>query len=333
MQATQGPRINHSATPALSRLRRVVFLSFRERGLAVALGQAFYRSAAPQGMMEARVRPARPSDRAPLMSFIKDVWGGHDYIPNVWDHWLGDPKGKMFVVEVDGVPVGMNRVRFLEDGTAWFEGARVHPAFRGKGLATMLGENSMRLAEESGVRVFRLTSGSRNRTAHRQIARIKFEERTRFSVYEPSKRMRLQAGRGVDKSGVSDLARIMELIRSSKEFRLGAGVFWHDFAAASLTSAVVQGLLAEGAVWSSGEAVAVGRNGGEGSGIWEEICFLGGPVKDAMALVGALVGREKKANERYVFVPQKSPLIGALRGRGFVRNFSMILFERRAANG
>ena len=96
--------------------------------------------------MESENRPARPSDKAPLMSFIREVWGGHDYIPYVWDWWLKDRTGKMFVVEVDGVPVGMNRVRFLEDGSAWFEGVRVHPDFRGKGLATMLGENSMKVA-------------------------------------------------------------------------------------------------------------------------------------------------------------------------------------------
>ncbi len=267
-----------------------------------------------------------------MMSFIRDVWGGHDYIPNVWDEWLSSPVGKMFVVEVAGVPVGMNRVRFLEDGTAWFEGARIHPEFRGKGLATMLGENSLKFAKERGVRLFRLTSGSRNRTAHRQIARIKFKERARFSVYEPSKGKRLQAGH-VDGPVTSGLAKMMKLIRGSREFRLGSGVFWHDFAATSLTPAVVEKLLAEGAVWNSGEAVAVTRIGGEGSGIWEEVCFLGGPVEDAMPLARALVGREKKANERYVFVPQKSPLIGALRRQGFARNFSMVLFERKAANG
>ena len=282
--------------------------------------------------MRTIIREARRSDKEPLMSFIKDIWGGHDYIPDVWDDWLKDEHGKMFVVEVDKKPVGMNRVRFLEDGSAWFEGARVHPDFRGKGLASMLGENSMKFAKESGVSVFRLTSGSHNRVAHRQIARIRFSEISRFSVYEPGKGWRSKSAHDVERVTSDKLPETVRLVEASKEFRLGTGVFWHDFTAAALTPDVIRGLSLEGALWRAGEAVAVTREGGEGSGIWEEICFLGGPVPDATRLVRALVGRNRRASERWVFLPQGSPLIHVLRIEGFERNFSMILFERRATN-
>ncbi len=283
--------------------------------------------------MEARVRSARPSDKKPLMNFIKDVWGGHDYIPLVWDQWLADESGKMFVVEADGRAVGMNRVRFLEDGSAWFEGARVHPDYRGKGLASMLGENSMRVAAQRGARVFRLTSGSTNRAAHRQIARIKFKETARFSVYEPGKGVRLRPRPGAERMSPDRFGKAVELLRRTREFALGTGVVWHDFTAASLTPDVVRARLREGAVWRRGDALAVVQEGGEGEGRWEEIGFIGGPVEDASVLIGALVGRNKKAKERWVFVPQRSPLIHMLRARGYVRNFAMVLFERRAANG
>ncbi len=283
--------------------------------------------------MEVKVRLAMAADKAPLMSFIKDVWGGHDYIPLVWDRWLRDRRGKMFVVEADGIPVGMNRVRFLEDGSAWFEGARVHPAFRGKGLASMLGENSMRFAAARGVTVFRLTSGSRNRAAHRQISRIKFRETARFSVYEPPKGKKPEPTGSAIRMAPSELSTVIGLLRTSKEFELGGGVFWHDFTAASLTKNVVSDLLKEGATWRTGDALAVTRTGGEGEGYWEEICFLGGPVPDSIRLVETLVGRDRDASERFVFVPQGSPIISELRKEGYSRNFSMILFERRAANG
>jgi len=283
--------------------------------------------------MEAKVRPAEAADKAPLMSFIKDVWGGQDYIPFVWDSWLHDRRGKMFVVEANGSPVGMNRVRFLEDGSAWFEGARVHPAYRGMGLASMLAENSMRYAESRGVRVFRLTSGSRNKMAHRQISRIMFNEVARFSVYEPPRGRMPKATGAATLMTLGELTRVMDLLRAAKEFRLGGGVFWHDFTAASLTENVVSGLLAEGAVWREGNALGVTRIGDEGEGVWEQICYLGGPVSDSMRLIRALIGRHKKVSERFVFVPQKSPIIPALRGEGYGRNFSMVLFERKSANG
>jgi GNAT superfamily N-acetyltransferase len=267
------------------------------------------------------------------MSFIKDVWSGTDYIPYVWDKWLADPDGKMFVVEADGRPVGMNRVRFLEDGSAWFEGVRVHPDYRGRGLASKLGENSMRVARQRGIGVYRLTSGSHNKAAHRQIARINFLEVARFSVYEPPKRMRFR-NRGLARLATSDeFEKVRGLIKKSQEFELGRGMFWHDYTAASLTSEVIGRLVNEGAVRTFGEAVVVTRECGEGAGTWEEFCFVGGPVKDAMNLIESTMGWSKTAEVRWVFLPQRSPLIRALRSRGFRRNFAMVLFERQAANG
>lgn len=279
--------------------------------------------------MDARVRPARESDRAPLMSFIKNVWGGHDYIPQVWDEWLADPHGKMFVVEVGGVPVGMNRVQFLEDGSAWFEGVRVHPDFRGRGLATLLGENSMRVARERGVTVFRLTSGSTNKVAHRQIARIRFNPVSKFSVYEPES---IPGGAGrARRAKIGELDSVAEAMKSSMEYDLGSGVFWDNYTAASLTPEVVRKLVIEGAVWRQGEAVGVTRLGAGGS--WEQVCFIGGPPSDAVPLAAFLVGRKRAAEEHWVFVPQGSPIIRGLREKGFRRTFAMILFERRVANG
>lgn len=284
-------------------------------------------------MMETRIRQAKASDKEPLMRFIKDVWGGHDYIPYVWDQWLNNPGGRMFVIEVEGIPVGMNRVRFLEDGSAWFEGVRVHPDYRGRGLASMLGENSMELAAKRGVRVFRLTSGSHNKSAHRQIARIRFKEIARFSVYEPPKRKRFARMKRAAKASSEDADKIMRMIEGSKEYRLGRGVFWHDYTAASLSRAVIKKLVDEGAVWTFRDAVVVTREGGGGSEIWEEYCFVGGAVEDSLTLIGLMLGWSKRAKVRWVFVPQGSPLIRGLRARGFKRNFAMVLFERRAVNG
>jgi len=279
--------------------------------------------------LEAKVREARPADKASLMSFIKDVWGGHDYIPKVWDTWLHDKTGRMFVVEVGGVAVGMNRVRFLEDGSAWFEGARVHPGFRGKGLATLLGENSMKYASERGARVFRLTSGSRNHAAHRQISRIRFDQVARFSVYEPPKGKRPTSTSEAKRVNESDVPAALALIKQSKEYSLSSGLFWHDFTAASLTRPIVEKLAGQGMVWRAGQAVAIAQEGGEGSEKWEEVSFLGGPQSDAMKLVRALVGR-RKAAEKWLFLPQGSPIIHSLRSEGYARDFAMILFERRA---
>lgn len=280
--------------------------------------------------MEAVVRPARRSDKARLMSFIKGVWGGHDYIPRVWDRWIRDTRNKMFVVEVEGVPVGMNRVRFLEDGSAWFEGARVHPSYRGQGLGSMLGENSMNVARGLGINTFRLTSGSRNHAAHRQIARIRFREVARFSIYEQTKRRRGEGiAEAVPKSGAN---RALQLMRRSREYRLGGGVCWHDWGAAALKPEVVQRMVERGEVRMLGDAVAVVWRAGEGGRPWAEVGFVGGPPSEASKLVKAALGGAGLGRGP-VYLPQGSPIIHELRKSGFKRTFSNILFERKAAKG
>ena len=64
-----------------------VFLSFsgRARRGRPAGTKGSFTEAAEAGAMEAKVRPARAEDKEPLMSFIRQVWGGHDYLPYVWD--------------------------------------------------------------------------------------------------------------------------------------------------------------------------------------------------------------------------------------------------------
>jgi GNAT superfamily N-acetyltransferase len=280
--------------------------------------------------MDALVRPARTSDKAPLMSFIKDVWGGHDYIPKVWDHWIRDTKNRMFVVVADGVPVGMNRIRFLEDGSAWFEGARVHPRYRGRGLGSMLGENSMKVARGLGINTFRLTSGSRNHTAHRQIARIKFREVARFSIYEQSRLQRREGdAEAVPKGGTW---KALQLMKKSAEYRLGGGVFWHDWGAAALKPQVVHRMVGRGDVRVFGDAVAVAWRRGEGGRPWPEVGFVGGPPSEASKLVKSVLS-EAKARGGLVFLPQGSPIIHELRESGFRRSFSNILYERKATKG
>lgn len=269
------------------------------------------------------------------MSFIKDVWGGHDYIPRVWDEWLKDRSGRMFVVDVGGVPVGMNRVRFLEDGSAWFEGARVHPDFRGMGLASKLGERTMGVAKNRGVKVFRLVSGSRNRPAHKQIARMRFRESSRISVYVPRKGARFHPEKGVVLAAPEDLERVMRLVRDSREFRLGSGVFWDSFAAKSLDRPMMERLIKDESIWLTGESVAVARVGSEEGIGWRQICFLSGKDGGPLKLVGHVFGLKQRSrtSRRLVYLPQGSDMISILRRAGFVRWSSLILFQRTATKG
>jgi GNAT superfamily N-acetyltransferase len=283
--------------------------------------------------MAARVRPARPADKEPLMTFIKDNWGGHDYIPQAWDGWLEDKGGRVFVVEVDGVPVGMSRVKFLLDGSAFLQAARVHPDFRGRGLATLMGSSAIRFAADRGVKVFRLDSRSTNKTAHRQIARMNFKELTRVNVYEPGERAKFTPQEGVRLAVVSELPRVTKLITESREFRLGSGVYWDSYEATSLSPSIIERLVSDGAVWTSGESVGVATLSGARDRTWRQVSFLTGTGEGPMKLVRHVLGLKNAAGtaRRMVWIPLGSRIIAALRRAGFRRHGTQILFERTAA--
>jgi GNAT superfamily N-acetyltransferase len=285
--------------------------------------------------LDVEVREARSADKEPLMSFIKDVWEGHDYIPYVWDEWLRNRKSKMFVALADGKQVGMSRVRFMEDGSAWLEGARVHPDFRGLGIATALAERSMGAAARRGIRVFRLTSGTRNRRAHRHIARIGFKEICRVRAYSPSAASKQAPVPKAKLARTKDHLEVQKSIITSRDFRLGCGVMWDTFAAISLTKEVILDCLARKEVWTNEGAVAVARAGEEAGEHWRQICFLAGDGEDAAMLVKEVFWRREKFRtaRRIVYIPAGSMIIGDLRGAGMERRFSMILFERQAAKG
>jgi GNAT superfamily N-acetyltransferase len=250
----------------------------------------------------------------------------------MWDEWLKDETGRVFVVEADGVPVGMNRVKFIEDGSAFLQAARVHPDFRGRGLATMLGEEAMRFATDRGVKVFRLDSRSQNWTAHRQIARMNFKESSRINVYEPEEGAEFAPQEGVARAGMDELSRVTGLIRGSKEFRLGSGVYWDTYEATSLSPSIIERLVSGGAVWTSGGSVAVAKMGGARGEMWRQVCFLTGKGEEPVKLVRHVFGLKgrAKAARRMVWIPQGSKVIGALRSAGFSRHGSQILFERTA---
>ena len=193
----------------------------------------------------------------------------------------------------------------------------------------------MHFAMDRGVKVFRLDSRSTNRTAHRQIARMNFKESSRVSVYEPEGGAKFAPQEGVRQPEMGELSQLTRLIRGSREFRLGSGVYWDSYEATSLSPSVIKRLVSEGSVWTTGASVAVAVLGGVRGETWRQVCFLFGTGDGPVKLVRHVFGLKARAKttRRMVWIPQGSRVIGALRRAGFSRHGSQILFERTAAKG
>src|SRR5216684_954533 len=106
------------------------------------------------------IRPVRPGDRDRVVELTKDVWGGHDYLPEVFDEWVADAASAFEAIEVDGTVVGLQRLRPYAPGLVWYEGLRVAASHRRQGLARAMLMSAIAEAKEQGFREMRLATGN-----------------------------------------------------------------------------------------------------------------------------------------------------------------------------
>jgi RimJ/RimL family protein N-acetyltransferase len=283
--------------------------------------------------LKVEVREAEPSDKEPLMEFVSKTWGGHDYIPVIWDKWLNDKSGRVFVLVVNGKQVGMNHIRFLPEKVGWLEGARISPEYRGKGLASLLGRNSMNFGSLHGTHVFRLTTSSRNKAARKQIGKMGFREIARFSVHRVGN-VRFRSNASVRTAKPAELRATWEFIRSSREFALANGLYWDAFVARTLNLANLTELIKRERVFHSGgsrglRAVAIFGRVAEGSEIWNQMGFMCGVSKECKKLVRHLFRSAMRArvDENFIWAPMGSDLAKVIKEMGMKKSFQMAVFE------
>ena len=109
---------------------------------------------------ELTLRPMRPADRDRVIEICRDVWDGHDYMPRVFDDWVADAGSTFQAAEVDGLVVGIQRVRPYAPGLAWYEGLRVASTHRRRGLARTMLASAIAEAREQGYNEMRLATGN-----------------------------------------------------------------------------------------------------------------------------------------------------------------------------
>lgn len=111
-----------------------------------------------------RFRPVQAGDKDRVLAFTRNTWGedDSDYIAEVFDDWLIDPRGEFTAVEVNGQVAAIAKLTDLGDDEWWFEGLRVDPAFRRRGIALALNRYQVELARRLGGRVIRYMTGHEN---------------------------------------------------------------------------------------------------------------------------------------------------------------------------
>src|SRR5207245_1491706 len=98
------------------------------------------------------------------------------------------------VATVQGRPVGVAHMFFQTRPVAWLEGVRVHPDYRGLGIAGKLNRKLVDYAASKGATVARLSTDLDNKASRRHLSRTGFKLLQLYPRYTSKKPLRRQPG-------------------------------------------------------------------------------------------------------------------------------------------
>lgn len=276
------------------------------------------------------IRAARASDREAVVSFSTQIWEGHDYLPRVWDHWFQETFGALLVAELDGEPVGTDKITVLGPGEIWMEGLRVDPLHWGKGIAQALNLRAMEIVRQLKPSTVRFSTVFDNQ-ASRHMG-----EKAGFQFLFQCRRMLAEARKGdmppEVQGRMEDVDEILSFVDKSKHSRQMKRLFAWGWIFKSLDRPFVERILAE-------DGALVARRGGEISGL---ALFLGqrhGPkatlgfIDGDERTVKALASRFRVAAEHRGFrelitmVPESSESLLLAAGFRLEEPTSVVVYE------
>lgn len=170
------------------------------------------------------VRKARSSDREAVFKFCEKTWSWGDYIPRVWDRWLKEKNGRVFVATINGIPVGISQLSIDKPYEVWLSAARTDPNYRRIGVATAITKKCLEYAKKKGAKVARLVTESGNIAAQAVLRKLGFKPITEFveMVTENIKEEKSRNSRWAEKS---ETEAIWNFLQTSETYRKAAGLY------------------------------------------------------------------------------------------------------------
>lgn len=289
--------------------------------------------------LQVNVRQARESDRDAVFEFCRHTYSWGDYIPHVWDKWLNEPNGRVFVATLDNdVPIGIQHITIDKPGEAWLSGARTAPQYRRMGVASAITMKCLEYAKSKGVKVVRLVTESNNIAAIAAVQKMGFKPVAEFLEME-LKNPPLAKSNTSCWANMSQLDNVWNYLQTSNVYSLAAGLYTVLYHWYSLDKPDLRRFIAEGKaiVHSSGETIqglilvdsAVAREWHENA---IQTCYVDGDFTAAFEMAKFLSAQcHKQGIEKiYGFACNYPPVIEALERLGFKKpETKAIVFEKR----
>jgi GNAT superfamily N-acetyltransferase len=218
-------------------------------------------NAAPEAR-ELALRPVRPADRERILEITADVWEGHDYLPEVLDAWLANPGATFQAAELEGVLVGVQRLRPIAPRIVFYEGLRVASSHQRRGVGRAMLRYAVRTARSLGFSELRLITG--NPQAARLFDAEGFRLLTELAFWRAG---RLEGGELPRLAPPSEAPQLAALLRDDPGLAAYGGVNPDWQGVLDVDAALLERLAGEGRVrtGAGGRSVALLRpvDGGE----------------------------------------------------------------------
>ena len=263
------------------------------------------------------------------MEISKKIWGGHDYLPSVWDDWLADKNARFIVATVNGRTVGCAHAGLQTNYVAWLEGVRVHEQYRGLGLAGKLNHALVEWARRKGARVARLSTGSSNRASREHLEKIGFPVMQTFQRLESARGLRVKPA-GVTTSRGSAKS-LWNWLRTRPNFAENHAMYSDGWTWYPLTLQTLRRRISQRQVFTiirdkqpkaccifldEDKVLTMGFPAGER-----------GDVVKLARMLRFLMHRRKREKVR-VLLPSRSPMVRALIRSGFEKTVKILVYEK-----
>ncbi len=246
-------------------------------------------------MVDIEIRSARTEDRQAVLAFCTNTWDWGDYIEHVWDQWLTDPRGELFVATSAGHPVGVAHMQMLSETEAWLEGIRIDPQYRKQGIATTINMTMMAEAMQRGATIVRLATDSTNTKSIQLVEHM--HHMRRMSAFVPFRASPLTTSDahsyGIDKTTLAstdDLDEIIDYLNNSNIFPSAGGLYYADFKARAITGELLEKMIQAQQVyllrrWNRLDGLALAELRQEHNGQRLSIGYIDGTTIESISLI------------------------------------------------
>ncbi|MFX1485516.1 MAG: GNAT family N-acetyltransferase [Promethearchaeota archaeon] len=289
-------------------------------------------------MREVKIRKAKNSDKETVLEFCQNTWEWGDYISEVWDLWIQDNRGRLFVGLINERPVGICHVLLTKPGEVWFQGLRVDPQYREQGIATLLNRECFSFAKQVGAKIGRSCIISINKIAQGFARKLGFRPITEFVHLECEPYYFEDVG-DARWGKKEDVEKINEFLKNSAVYDKSSGLYTILFVWYSLEEEDTK-------TFARNKRVIISEKEGKIKGVillddrieqaWNikaiQTCYIGGDPESVGDMMGFLLNYalKRKLEKIHAFACNFEPIPSKLREMGFEPSdeYNLLVFEK-----